>query len=138
MVERRFARAVGSLDAMFEFISEFVETQGLDPELKYDVGLAAEELFTNLVKYGRGEQRDICMALDAEPDRLVLVIQDFDADPFLPTEHKKSLKVMGRAARFAVGAAGLAIRDSGLDWGRVDHERVGVVMGTGLVPVGSR
>ena len=86
MVERRFPRAVGSLDAIFAFIGDFVDARGLDPELKYDVGLAAEELFTNLVKYGRGEQRDICMALDAEPDRLVLVIQDFDADPFDVTQ----------------------------------------------------
>ena len=67
-------------------IGDFVDARGLDPELKYDVGLAAEELFTNLVKYGRGEQRDIRMALDAEPDRLVLVIQDFDADPFDVTQ----------------------------------------------------
>ena len=37
--------------------------------------------------------------------------------------------------RFAVGAAGLAIQDSGLDWDKEDPTRVGVVMGTGLVPV---
>jgi 3-oxoacyl-[acyl-carrier-protein] synthase II len=42
---------------------------------------------------------------------------------------------MSRAARFAVGAAGLAIRDSGLgpDWD--DPTRVGVCMGTGVVPI---
>src|SRR5205085_8918924 len=46
-----------------------------------------------------------------------------------------SVKVMGRAARFGIGAAGLAVSDSGLEPGRVDPERFGVVMGTGLVPM---
>ena len=30
--------------------------------------------------------------------------------PFVPAEHRKSLKIMSRAARFAVGAAGLAVQ----------------------------
>jgi 3-oxoacyl-[acyl-carrier-protein] synthase II len=45
------------------------------------------------------------------------------------------LKIMGRAARFGVAAAGLAVRDSGLEMAREDPERVGVVMGTGVVPI---
>jgi 3-oxoacyl-[acyl-carrier-protein] synthase II len=45
------------------------------------------------------------------------------------------LKIMGRATRFAVAAAALAVRDGGLDLPREDPERVGVVMGTGLVPI---
>src|SRR5438067_11479882 len=55
--------------------------------------------------------------------------------PFLSAAHRKSLKNMGRAARFGVAAAGLAVKDSGLDLAREDPERVGVVMGTGVVPV---
>src|SRR5437870_10383098 len=60
---------------------------------------------------------------------------DFDVDPYLPDEQKKSAKVMGRASRFAIGAAALAVRDSGLDLQHEDPERVGVVMGAGLVPM---
>jgi 3-oxoacyl-[acyl-carrier-protein] synthase II len=48
---------------------------------------------------------------------------------------RKSLKVMGRAARFGVGAAGLALQDSGLSMENEDPERVGVVVGTGIVPI---
>jgi 3-oxoacyl-[acyl-carrier-protein] synthase II len=62
-------------------------------------------------------------------------VPDFDITPFIPNAHRKSLKIMGRAARFAVSAAGLAVEDSGLDLSREDPERVGVVMGTGLVPI---
>jgi 3-oxoacyl-[acyl-carrier-protein] synthase II len=62
-------------------------------------------------------------------------VPDFDITPFVPNAHRKSLKIMGRAARFAVAAAGLAVEDSGLDLSRENPERVGVVMGAGLVPI---
>src|SRR5262245_45346508 len=69
------------------------------------------------------------------PVKIAGEVPDFDVSPFLPDEHKKSQKCMSRATRFAVGAAGLAISDSGLtpDWH--DPTRVGVVMGTGVVPM---
>jgi 3-oxoacyl-[acyl-carrier-protein] synthase II len=69
------------------------------------------------------------------PVRVAGEVHDFDPTPFVPNDCRKSLKVMGRAARFAVGAAGLAVRDSGLVTASLDPERLGVVMGTGLVPM---
>jgi 3-oxoacyl-[acyl-carrier-protein] synthase II len=49
--------------------------------------------------------------------------------------HRKSIKIMGRAARFTVAAAGMAVQDAGLNLARENPESVGVVMGAGLVPV---
>src|SRR5436190_1619192 len=69
------------------------------------------------------------------PVRIAAEVPDFDLSPFIPPAHRKSLKIMGRAARFGVAAAGLAVRDAGLAMGHEDPERVGVVMGTGLVPI---
>jgi 3-oxoacyl-[acyl-carrier-protein] synthase II len=69
------------------------------------------------------------------PVQIAAEVHDFDAAPFLPPVQRKSLKIMGRAMRFAVGAAGLAVQDAGLALDREDPERVGVVMGTGMVPV---
>jgi 3-oxoacyl-[acyl-carrier-protein] synthase II len=76
-------------------------------------------------------------AFDASnhPVKIAAEVPDFDVSEFLPHEYRKSLKIMARASRFGVAAAGLAVRDSGLDWDRLDPERVGVVMGTGLVPI---
>jgi len=71
----------------------------------------------------------------AHPVRIAGEVHDFDVTPFVPADQRKSLKIMGRATRFAVGAASLATTDSGLDLGREDLERVGVVMGTGIVPM---
>lgn len=62
-------------------------------------------------------------------------VHDFDPEPFIPPAFRKSLKVMGRAARFGVGAAGLAVADSGLELHKIQPERFGVVMGAGLVPI---
>src|SRR5947209_388832 len=69
------------------------------------------------------------------PIRVAGEVHDFDPEPYIPDKFRKSVKVMGRAARFGIGAAGLAVIDSGLDIGRENPERLGVVMGTGLVPM---
>jgi 3-oxoacyl-[acyl-carrier-protein] synthase II len=69
------------------------------------------------------------------PVRVAAEVPDFDITPFVPGPHRKSLKIMGRAARFGVAAASLAVGDSGLDLAREDPERVGVVLGTGVVPM---
>ena len=61
-------------------------------------------------------------------------VKGFDVLPYLG-EHKKSAKLMSRAVGFAVGAAGLAMEDSGLDPDRIDPERFGVCMGTGITPM---
>jgi 3-oxoacyl-[acyl-carrier-protein] synthase II len=71
----------------------------------------------------------------SHPVRVAAEVPDFDLSPYIPTSHRKSLKIMGRAARFGVAAAGMAVEDSGLDFARENPERIGVVMGTGIVPM---
>lgn len=69
------------------------------------------------------------------PIRVAGEVHDFDPTPWLPENCRKHVKTMGRAAKFGVGAAGLAMADSGISIDREDPERVGVVMGAGVVPV---
>ncbi|HEV3166028.1 MAG TPA: beta-ketoacyl-[acyl-carrier-protein] synthase family protein [Isosphaeraceae bacterium] len=66
--------------------------------------------------------------------RIAGEVKNFDATPFLG-EHKKNAKLMSRAVKFAVGAAALAVEDSGLETCRLDPSRFGVCMGTGITPV---
>src|SRR5213078_1988604 len=54
----------------------------------------------------------------AHPVRVAAEVPEFDLAPYVPGPHRKSIKIMGRAARFAVAAAGLAVVDSGLDLAR--------------------
>src|SRR5258708_15207574 len=57
-------------------------------------------------------------------------VKHFDVAAYLG-DNKKSAKLMSRAVGFAVGAAALAVVDSGLDEDRLDPERYGVCLGTG-------
>ncbi|QEH36961.1 3-oxoacyl-[acyl-carrier-protein] synthase 2 [Aquisphaera giovannonii] len=68
------------------------------------------------------------------PIRIAGEVKDFDVTPYLK-EHRKNAKLMGRAVRFAVGAAAMAVEDSGIDTGQLDPSRIGVCMGTGITPV---
>lgn len=71
----------------------------------------------------------------AHPVKIAAEVPDFDVSQFLPPQQRKSAKIMSRATRFAVAAAGLGLTDSALDLQREDPTRIGVVMGTGIVPV---
>jgi 3-oxoacyl-[acyl-carrier-protein] synthase II len=61
-------------------------------------------------------------------------VKNFDVLPYLG-EHKKNLKLMSRAVRFAVGAAAMAVSDAELETGGLDPARFGVCMGAGITPV---
>ena len=69
------------------------------------------------------------------PVKIAAEVKEFDVLPYLPVSQRKSIKVMSRAMQFAVGAASLAVTDSGLDLQKENPESLGVVMGTGIVPV---
>lgn len=61
-------------------------------------------------------------------------VKGFDVIPYLG-DHKKNAKLMSRAVGFAVGAAALAVEDSGIETDRLDPARFGVCMGTGITPI---
>jgi len=76
-----------------------------------------------------------CFDASKHPVRVAGQVPDIDFPKYMPPEHRKSVKIMGRAARFGVVASTLAVADSELNLEKVDPERFGVVMGSGMVPV---
>lgn len=95
-----------------------------------------KDAFWNACLQGKsGIERIQTFDASHHPVRIAGEVRDFDVSPYLPDEQRKSLKVMSRASRFAIGAAAFAVRDSGLELQCEDPERIGVVMGAGLVPV---
>lgn len=60
-------------------------------------------------------------------------VKNFDASAYVTDN--KHLKVMGRNIRFGLAAAKMAWQDCGLSEGSVDPGRLGVVMGSGIVPM---
>ncbi|MFO0968412.1 MAG: beta-ketoacyl-[acyl-carrier-protein] synthase family protein [Gemmataceae bacterium] len=95
-----------------------------------------KEAFWSACLEGRSGVKPI-RSFDASrhPVQIAGEVDDFDVGVFLPAGQRKSIKIMSRAMRFAVGAAGLGVQDSGLNLERENPERIGVVMGTGIVPV---
>ena len=76
---------MASLEAIYQFVDEFLVESGLDPARGYDLELVLEELFTNQVKYTRGTG-PIRIALDTQDSRIRAVLQDQDVEPFDPTQ----------------------------------------------------
>ncbi|MEI8344701.1 MAG: beta-ketoacyl-[acyl-carrier-protein] synthase family protein [Candidatus Omnitrophota bacterium] len=82
------------------------------------------------------ERRSLVGELDLgqgpEAERLIGAhFGGFDAEKYVT--QRKSLKVMARDIQMAVGAASLAVGDSGLNLTRVDHQRIGVIAGSGIL-----
>lgn len=98
-------------------------------------GIGKDAFWSSCINGTSGVRRIQSFDASQHPVKVAGEIQNFDAAPFMPPSQRKSLKIMGRAMRFAVGAAGLAVEDAGLDLDKERLERVGVVMGTGIVPV---
>jgi 3-oxoacyl-[acyl-carrier-protein] synthase II len=98
-------------------------------------GIGKKAFWSSCVN-GRSGIGPICTFDASEhPVKVAAEVDQFDVSPYLKNGQHKSLKVMSRAMQFALGAASMAIDDSDLAIDRVAPERVGVVMGTGIVPV---
>lgn len=63
------------------------------------------------------------------PSRIAGEVKDFNAEEFID---KKELKKMDLFIQYAMGAADLAMKDSGLEITEENAERVGVLVGSGL------
>jgi anti-sigma regulatory factor (Ser/Thr protein kinase) len=82
MVERKFSRAIHSIEHIFEFVSGFMAANGLSQENSFYADLVIEELFTNMVKYSKESTQDIAVRLERDGDNLIVTLRDFDVDAF--------------------------------------------------------
>src|SRR5713226_8236766 len=75
-----------------------------------------KEAFWSACKEGRSGVRPIrSFDPSGHPVKIAAEVPEFDVALYIPTEQRKSLKIMSRAMRFGVVAASQAWRDSGLD-----------------------
>ena len=93
------------------------------------LGMGLDALWDGVVR-GRGGVGPVTR-FDATdfPCRIAAEVRDFQPDAWLP---RKEARRMDRFAQFASVCARMAGEDAGIDWGRVDLDRVGVIMGTGI------
>ncbi len=81
-MERSFNREMRTLETVFEFVDEFVTSNGLDEDVAFPLKLAVEELFTNFVRHNSGGQEHIYISLNKCDGRLIIKLKDFDVEPF--------------------------------------------------------
>ena len=69
-------------------VFDWLAGQPLPSRVKYSVGLAIEELATNMIKYGYDDDAEhlIRFTISVHPDHLKIVFED-DGHPFDPTAH---------------------------------------------------
>ena len=120
MVERRFARDLRSLEAIFDFVTEFAARHQLSEDQRYEVDLVLEELFTNLVKYSSQHLEQIAIGLDRSGSQLTLVLKDFDAEEFDVTRHEPDGNG-GDTGTLRPGGRGLALVRRYADEFRYDY-----------------
>jgi anti-sigma regulatory factor (Ser/Thr protein kinase) len=76
------AKEVASTDELFAFIEQFVQSEAVDDQTAFQLTVAAEELFTNLVKYSTRSRRPVSIRLEQHQGWLEMQMTDFDSDEF--------------------------------------------------------
>jgi len=84
-MQETFERSIDSLGEIFDFLDLFFEESGLDAAGRYVIGMAIEEVFTNMVKYNPDGQGTILINVQREASRAIIELTDFDSRRFDPT-----------------------------------------------------
>jgi sigma-B regulation protein RsbU (phosphoserine phosphatase) len=74
-----------ALEAAVAFVREFWQRHRLADAERFAVDFAIEELFTNMIKYGRRSPTRITLRLRREAGAVAVLLVDPDSEPFDPT-----------------------------------------------------
>ncbi|HIZ85711.1 MAG TPA: beta-ketoacyl-ACP synthase II [Candidatus Coprenecus stercoravium] len=94
------------------------------------LGNTVEEFFSSLDKGVSGAELITSFDTSLFKTKFACTVKNFD-----PSEHgieRKELRRIDRFAQFAMAAAAQAVKDSGLDLEKIDHDRAGVILGSGI------
>jgi 3-oxoacyl-[acyl-carrier-protein] synthase II len=91
------------------------------------IGIGKKDFWDALIHGKSGISKITAFDTSAYPTHNGGEVKDFNPLGFIPPER---IKVMGRASCLAIGAAGLAINDAGVNLVGLDRQRLGVVIGT--------
>lgn len=82
--------SLSELDRLCEHLDNFGQSQGLSKKCIFEINLALDELFTNIISYGFADDDEHVIEVTLTPQRktLCLCIKD-DGVPFNPVEAKE-------------------------------------------------
>lgn len=96
------------------------------------IGLTIEDFWKSILGGKSGVKKLTCFDPSHFTCRIAAEIRDFDPASYSEFISLKDVKRMDRHTQLAVVAAGLAIKDSGIDLSSVDMTRFGVLVGSGI------
>lgn len=94
------------------------------------LGKTVEEYFSNLDKGVSGARLITSFDTTLFKTRFACTVEDFDPSRY--GIERKKLRRIDRFAQFAMAAAATALADSGLDLQKIDLDRTGVILGSGI------
>lgn len=103
MLERRFPRDLGSLDGIVRHVAAYLDSRGLNPEHSVYVDLLIEEVFTNMLRHGKGGGPEVAIGLGGTGSELVITLRDFEVESFDITEAPEADPDLPLAERKAGG-----------------------------------
>ena len=106
---------LSELDRLCQNLEEFGQKFGFSKKLIFEINLALDELFTNIISYGFQDDKDhvITVTLTPENDQLCLCIED-DGKPFNPIEFE-SPDVACSVEECKIGGLGIHIMKKLMD-----------------------
>ncbi len=81
---RDFPRSIDALDGLFSFLGDQLPGAVAEKAAVY-LNLAAEEIFTNMVRHNEPGGERITVAVELDGDRIRVRLTDYDVEPFDPT-----------------------------------------------------
>jgi anti-sigma regulatory factor (Ser/Thr protein kinase) len=81
-VEKVFQRNLGELEKVFRFIEQRLAIEKIDGKAAFALKFVVEELFTNMVKYGKGSRGNIILGITRSEGAATVTMVDNDVDEF--------------------------------------------------------
>jgi len=81
-MEIKIKKDLSLLNDLSDFIEQYSYQNQLVLDIRFALKLAAEEIFTNLVKYNTQSRNDIRITIFKKNNQIILTLTDFDVEKF--------------------------------------------------------
>jgi serine/threonine-protein kinase RsbW len=128
MISAEVPRDLAALPEVMQLVDTFFATTPADPNVRFPVELALEEIFTNVVKYNALGKGRIKIDLGIRDADLVITITDFDAPRFDPMTDAPEVDVGAPLAERTAGGLGIHLVKKMMDGIEYSHRnRTGTI-----------
>jgi len=111
---RNIVRDISGLEELFSFLEGHFEVQAVSERAAFCLNLAAEEIFTNMVRHNEGGGDHIAARIEVDDESIVLQLVDVDVEPFDPNS-RPDVDVNAPAAERQPGGLGIHLVKSIVD-----------------------